>query len=186
MITKRERILLDELNAAPGVSPAWALLYRRWSLPKRQWSFWIFLFVGIVVLGGLAVWIELYRYIFSPAEHGKQADIGAVRLALATAGLAVGGPAAMQLLYSRDKLAIVIAILLFTFVMIAAMFLMTFGEPAGCGTFIAGLVCVAPSILAWMLANGEDPIFQDEVPDDAPGGGQPMKALPSVKAPVRT
>ena len=55
--------------------------------------------------------------------------------------------------------------------------LMVFGEAHETGTLIGGLICVVPAILAWVLANGEDDIFQDEVRDDASTGGNPMRPL---------
>lgn len=172
--------------ARSAVAPEWKLLHRRWTRPRKELSFWTFLLVGIVLLGGLAVWIEGYRYyFFVPTTEHPAAELGGLKLALATAGLAIAGPAAMQLLYSRDKLAIVAAILLFTVEMLAAMYLMVFGTPSTWGTIAAGLVCVAPAILAWVLANGEDDIFQDDASDDASTGGDPMKPLPGSPPPAR-
>jgi len=178
--------LEDNLDGGSGVSPAWNLLHRRWTRPRAQVSFWTFLAVGIVLLGGLAVWIEFYRYTFIPPAPGANPNLQPLQLALATAGLAVAGPAAMQLLYSRDKLCIVAAIILFTVVMIFAMYLMVFGEAQETGTLVGGLVCLVPAILAWVLANGEDDIFQDEVRDDASTGGNPMRPLgrPSTRVKV--
>jgi hypothetical protein len=138
--------LEDNLDGGSGVSPAWNLLHRRWTRPRAQVSFWTFLAVGIVLLGGLAVWIEFYRYTFIPPAPGANPNLQPLQLALATAGLAVAGPAAMQLLYSRDKLCIVAAIILFTVVMIFAMYLMVFGEAQETGTLVGGLVCLVPAI----------------------------------------
>ncbi|WEJ99487.1 MAG: hypothetical protein P0Y59_21655 [Candidatus Sphingomonas phytovorans] len=177
--------MYEEMEARP-VPPAWKVLHRRWTRPNKQLSFWTFLLVGIVVLGGLAVWIEGYRYFnFVPTDKQSSADRAPLQLALATAGLAVAGPAAMQLLYSRDKLAIVTAILLFTVEMISAMYLMVFGVPKDCGTIVGGVTCVGIAIVAWVLANGEDDIFQDDVPNDVPAGGDPMRHLPGGPAPAK-
>ncbi|MEH3123031.1 MAG: hypothetical protein PGN16_13820 [Sphingomonas phyllosphaerae] len=132
----------------------------------------------------MAVWIEGYRYLNDVPKAPETTDLGPLQLALATAGLAVAGPAAMQLLYSRDKLAIVFAILLFTIEMIFAMYLMQFGRPGGWGTFGGGLTCVAIAVVAWVLANGDDDIFQDETPIDASAGGNPMRKLPSGASPA--
>lgn len=175
----------DDIDSASSVSPAWYLLHRRWTRPRTQFSFWTFLAVGIVLLGGLAVWIEFYRYVFIPPAPDADADLHSLQLALATASLAVAGPAAMQLLYSRDKLCIVAAIILFTIVMIFAMYLMVFGEAHETGTLLGGLVCIVPAILAWVLANGEDDIFQDEIRDDASTGGNPMRPLGSPATRVK-
>ena len=173
-------------SAAKTVSPAWLVLHRRWTKPTKQLSFWTFLLVGIVILGGLAVWIEGFRYVnFVPSSEEPTPKLEPIQLALATAGLAVAGPSAMQLLYSRDKLAIVAAILLFTAEMISAMYLMVFGEPDVAGTIISGMLCVALAIVAWVLANGEDDIFQDEVDSDVSAGGNPMRPLPSGSSPAR-
>ena len=188
----------SEKQSAKTIPPAWKVLHRRWTRPSGQFSFWTFLLVGIVILGGIAVWIELYRYAFIPLSspsdieaadaagaHQPVRSLSALQLALATAGLAVAGPAVMQLLYSRDKLAIVAAVLLITVEMIFAMYLMVFGEAGKLGTLVAGLICVIVAILAWILANGEDDIFQDEVANDASTGGNPMRPLSSGQAPAR-
>lgn len=175
----------DDIDSGSAVSPAWYLLHRRWTRPRTQLSFWTFLAVGIVLLGDLAVWIEFYRYFFIPPALGANTDLHPLQLALATAGLAIAGPAAMQLLYSRDKLCIVAAIILFTFVMIFAMYLMVFGEAHETGTLFGGFVCLVLAILAWVLANGEDDIFQDETRDDAATGGNPMRSLGSPATRVK-
>ncbi|MGC6331125.1 hypothetical protein [Rhizorhabdus sp. FW153] len=175
----------EDVDRGITVRPAWQVLYRRWNRPKAQMSFWTFLAVGIVLLGGLAVWIEFYRYAFIPPAPKSLPDLHPLQLALATAGLAIGGPAAMQMLYSRDKLCIVTAIILFTIVMIFAMYLMVFGEAHQTGTLVGGLICCIPAILAWVLANGEDDIFQDEVRDDASTGGNPMRPLGSPTTAVK-
>ncbi len=178
---------MDETKPAPKpIPPAWHVLHRRWTRPSGQLSFWTFLVVGIIILGGLAVWIEIYRYAYHvPAQPGEHAALAPLQLALATAGLAVAGPSAMQLLYSRDKLAIVAAIILFTIEMIFAMYLMVFGEPKECGTLGGGLICIGVAVVAWALANGEDDIFQDDVANDASMGGDPMRPLPTRSAPAK-
>jgi hypothetical protein len=176
--------LEDDSDAPSTVSPAWSILHRRWTRPRTQVSFWTFLAVGIVLLGGLAVWIEFYRFVWLATPEGAT-ELGPLQLALATAGLAIAGPAAMQLLYSRDKLCIVAAIILFTIVMICAMYLMVFGEAQRTGTLFGGAICVVPAIIAWVLANGEDDIFQDEVRDDASTGGNPMRPIGSPASSVK-
>jgi heme/copper-type cytochrome/quinol oxidase subunit 3 len=174
----------EQTDAGAPIKPAYRLLHSRWTSPAREWSFWTFLLVGIVILGGLAVWIEGVRYFNDVPKPNEQSDIAPLQLALATAGLAVAGPSAMQMLYSRDKLTIVAAILLFTVEMIFSMYLMVFGEAKACGTFVAGLVCVVAAIVSWVLANGDDVIFQDETPNDAAAGGNPMRPLGTGSSPA--
>jgi hypothetical protein len=179
-------MMYDDSSAAKTIAPAWKVLHKRWTRPTKQLSFWTFLGVGIIILGGLPVWIEGFRYLtFTPHGTVAEANLEPFQLALATAGLAVAGPSAMQLLYSRDKLAIVAAILLFTVEMIAAMYLMVFGEPDVFGTWVGGLICAGVAVLAWVLANGEDDIFQDDTDSDVAAGGDPMRPLLNRTAPAK-
>ncbi|WP_336964020.1 hypothetical protein [Sphingobium aquiterrae] len=167
----------QDLGAFRSPSP-WNLLRERLQKPCKEWSFYIFLGVGILFLGGMAIWIEAYRFLtFVASQDHPHAELSGIRLALATAILAIAGPAAMQLMYALDKMATVVAILLIAVELVLAIYLMGFGSPDGCGTILWGFIGLGLAVLTWWLANGGDNIFQDETPDDAATGGNPTRPL---------
>lgn len=172
---------MDEADQDLGAFRArgpWNLLRERLQKPCKELSFYIFLGIGILFLGGMAIWIEVYRFLtFIPTPEHQHAELAGTRLALATAILAIAGPAAMQLMYALDKMATVVAILLIAIELLLAIYLMGFGSPNGCGTIFWGFVGLSLAVLTWWLANGGDNIFQDETPDDAATGGNPTRPL---------
>jgi MFS family permease len=164
-----------------GGEHPWALIGRRLKLPCRQWTFYVVLILGILVLGYLAVWIEVVRvWDFKPSDEHPQPNLESLRLAYATAILAVGAPCFMQLVLTLNKMAAISGfVLLFLFAFMA--YCVSNAEAGPGGVHFYGVVGLFVATLLWWLANGEDELFQDRVPFNAGSGGDPRRDLKGGK-----
>lgn len=155
----------------------WALLGRRLTRPVKQVSFYVVLLIGIGVIGYLAVWIEEVRVAHAGAAGSTaQSNFEPLRLAYATAILAVGAPCLMQLIYVEDKIARVIAVVL-GFVILTFAYCVDNEAPDLSWIHLFGRVGLLLATGAWWLANGEDELFQDMPTRNAPSGGDPHREL---------
>ena len=168
---------MSSSEAEPASDHPWAMMSRRLRHPSRQLTFYVVLVLGVVILGYLAVWIEVAHALnFQPTPVHPVLDLDALRLAYATAILAVGGPCFMQLCLSRDKMAMVSGFVLLFLFLFLAFCVSSFGGGQGTTHFygVSGLVVAT---LCWWLANGEDVLFQDRLPTSAASGGDPGRNL---------
>jgi len=174
-----------EANGSTEEHP-WALIGRRLSKPCKQWTFYAVLVVGILILGYLAVWIEAKNvFFFAPTPERAVPDLQPLRLAYATAILAVACPGLMQLLLSLNKMAVVTSIIL-GFVSIFLAYKLSFISESFADTNLLGGLGLIIATLVWWLANGEDELFQDRVNPGAPSGGDPNRRLPGGSRRVKT
>lgn len=174
-----------EAEKSVGEHP-WALIGRRLSSPWKQWTFFIVFILGIWVLGYLAVWIEVGNVASlrpSPAEPHPHLE--PLRLAYATAILAVGGPCLMQLYLSQNKIAIVVGFVLLFLVLFVA-YTVANGDLGLGGINCFGIFGLIIAAFCWWLANGEDELFQDRATQGAASGGDPTRELPGGNSGVKT
>lgn len=139
-------------------------------------SFIVYFLVAILGLGGLGVWVELYRWIYDPSCHPS---LSGIRTAVNTFYPALAGAAALQLVWSEQaKQLRSVAILLFVAFIATALWL----APAiitDLSATIAGSIASLAALWCWWIANANTPDFQDTNPDAAVGGGDPAtKPLP--------
>ncbi|NKL74836.1 hypothetical protein [Rhizobium leguminosarum] len=166
----------SEENSAVGEHP-WALVGRRLSRPCKQWTFYAVLVVGILVLGYLAVWIEFKNALFFHATENEQlADLKPLRLAYATAIMAVALPCTMQLGLTLNKMAVVSGIIL-AFIVLLFSYWLSFDSESFRWTNVLGIIGLIVATLCWWLANGEDELFQDRVNPNSASGGDPSRPL---------
>lgn len=165
----------------------WALIGRRITTPVKQFSFWTVLLLGIVLIGYLSVWIEEGNVNdFVATKKQPFPDVAPLRLAYATAILAVAAPCVAQLMFSLNKMAVVVS---FVITIVVGSLAYGLSELANSLQSIqcygrAGLLI---AVLTWWLANGEDEIFQDRTtPYAGSGGDNPLGPLPGGNAGVRT
>lgn len=165
----------------------WAPIRQRLFHPLRQVTFWLVLLLGIVVVGYLAVWIEVGHVIsFTPTSERSTVDLDPLRLAYATAILATASPCLMQLLLTDSKMIRVAAIAL-AFAALWLAYCVSVEAAWACRVHVYGGLGMALAILAWWLANGEDPLLQDRVsPSASSGGDNPLRDLPGGETDVRT
>ncbi|MFK4792204.1 hypothetical protein [Sphingobium sp. ZW T5_29] len=155
----------------------WAMIGRRLKHPCRQWTFYVVLVLGILILGYFAVWIEVARvWDFTPTTEQPELELQGLRLAYATAILAVGGPCVMQLGLTMNKMAILASFVLIFFVIWLA-YWVTNAQVGQWGVHAYGVVGLIVATFAWWLANGEDELFQDRAKPGAPSGGDPSRGL---------
>lgn len=154
-----------------AVEKPWAMIARRLSRPCRQWTFYAVLGLGIVILGYLAVWIEAWHaWNFTATPTKPIVDLGPLKLAYATAILAVGGPSCMQIMLTQNKMAIVASIVL-VFVILVLAYSLSTANFSHVYVHVVGGAGFFLSILSWWLAVGEDELFQDQVNTYAASGG---------------
>lgn len=165
----------------------WGPVKQRLSYPFKQVTFWLVLLVGVLFVGYLAVWIEILHVVnFVPTATKPVVDLEPVRLAYATAILAVAAPCLMQLVLTEMKILRVAAIGL-VFVVLLLAHIVYIEASSACWVHGSGLLGMALAVLAWWLANGEDPLLQDHVTPSAPSGGdKPLRKLPGGKSKVKT
>lgn len=172
-----------EDDAAESV---WAPVKRRLLFPIRQVTFWLVLLLGIVVIGCLAVWIEEVNVLyFVSTPENPSVELEPLRLAYATAILAIASPCLMQLFLAEKKMLRVAAIGLSVVVLWLA-YLAASGAGSISSVHWSGLPGLALAILCWWLANGEDQLFQDRPELSGPSGGDVHRDLNSVNKDVRT
>ena len=157
----------------------WSLLGRRLRMPFKQWSFWIVLILGIGVFGYLAVWIEEHHIAdFVPTKERPTPDLEPLRLAYATAILAVAAPCIAQLVLAMNKMAGLVGLVITTVVGALAYWVSESTSNLG-AIHSFGLPGLLIAAFAWWLANGEDQLFQDRPNSQASSGGpDPMGQLP--------
>lgn len=171
-------------NGTDGEHP-WAMVGRRLKHPCRQWTFYVVLILGILVLGYFAVWIEFARvWNFQPSTGHEEPDLQALRLAYATAVLAVGAPCVMQLGLTMNKMAIVSSFVLI-FIVLWLAYWVTNADTDTAGVHFYGLMGLTVATLCWWLANGEDELFQDRAPPGAASGGDPQRSLKGGNSEVK-
>jgi hypothetical protein len=148
-------------------------LWRRIYRPFMQVTFWSFLILGIVFFGGLAIWIEVLKYIV--ADHKS---IEGIRLAILTYYPAVGCAAGRQIAIYEEKRGYLRefgnASSIGLMVVCATSFFLQDKYPVGvlvCGVFLS-FVAV---FLAWVAVGLDQPF--DEPDPDVTVGGDPTAAL---------
>lgn len=163
----------------------WAMIGRRLKRPCQQWTFYVVLILGIVILGYLAVWIEaVHAWNFTVTPRQPDFDLEPLKLAYATAILAVGAPCCMQIALTLNKMAILTGIVLI-FVILTLAYSLSTGNLSHVGVHLIGLPGLLFAILSWWLANGEDELFQDRAKPNAASGGDPARSLSGGKSGVK-
>jgi hypothetical protein len=141
----------------------------RLTSPVGSFTFWTFVLFGVVMFGGLAIWIEIVKYSFGLA--GTVSGEG-IRTAVNTYFPAVGCAAAQQILIAEKQrmylrsFGYAASITLSIFCIFA--FLLQVWHPYLSLAF--GIGCSAVAVIVWWIANGADPTFHDTAPDAAVGG----------------
>ncbi|MBF0355963.1 MAG: hypothetical protein HQL43_12070 [Alphaproteobacteria bacterium] len=160
-----------------AVDNPWAMIGRRLKQPCQQYSFYVVLILGIVILGYLAVWIEAWHaWKFTATPTKPDIDLDPLKLAYATAILAVGAPCCMQIALTLNKMAILTGIVLIFLILTITYSLATVNF-SHIFVHLLGAPGLLLAILSWWLANGEDELFQDRVKPYAASGGDTTRDL---------
>lgn len=144
-------------------------LVRRTRSPARHVSFVLYFFLGVIVLGGLGIWVELIEYIHHPES------LAALRTALVVFFPALIGTSCMDLLWSDNEKKYMRA---FSVIIVAIFVATIFVERATTSSGIALCISTIASLAAlwvWWVANADQPHLRD-VNLDAPVGGEASPA----------
>jgi hypothetical protein len=170
---------MKNITPIPNSFPALAkILWDRLRTPMGSPSFWNNLACGVVLFGGVAVWIELIKYGFNlPGTHPAEG----VRTAFNTYFAAVGCGSSLQLVTAEKENQDVRAFgyaasVCFIFVCIAA-FLLQIHHPKA--SMAVGVVFSFLALVMWCVANGFDEIYTYSNPN-ASLGGPIEKPLPGT------
>jgi hypothetical protein len=161
--------------ATNGFVILWADLKRRFLAPVGHVTFWAYLIVGVVIFGGLAVWLEAYLYFISNINESASH----LRIALVAFFPALIGSVSVQLIFEeagRNKRMLAFAmVVVVVFALVACILIVTHTINNRVAIPVAFVLCVL-AVLEWWIANGLNPTFQDDLDVEAPVGGPPSQS----------
>ncbi|MBW8298271.1 MAG: hypothetical protein K0M60_01565 [Hydrogenophaga sp.] len=162
----------DDENKQPynGFNVARKEIWERLTTPLLHTTIWLNLVVGVVGLGGIAIWIEWWHWAHAKPE---EASLGNLKLALATVFPAIMGGSALELCLSKTVITRNIGLFVLAICLLAALYLLAFGNPSDSLSIKLSAGCCLLALVVWWLARGRDETMQDtETPDpiDAVGG----------------
>ena len=151
-------------------------LCARMATPFGQVTFWVYLLIGIILCGGVPIWVELLRHFAIGATQNTES----IRTAINAYYPAIGCAAAVQLAFASGEKKY-----LNSFSFFAAFFFFVFSgltlflekTPVTPSSWVIGIAGCVLAIAMWWIANGLDPTYQDTVDPDAPLGGSPQSPL---------
>jgi hypothetical protein len=151
-------------------------LRQRIKRPVGHFSFWVFILLGVILFGGIAIWVELVKLI--PGIGGTP-RIESLRTAIDTYFPAIGCAAAVQLAFAGESKKYLVSfgyMVTVLFAVFAVLMILLERTPATVLSWFFSIVCCLLAIFMWWIANGLDRTFQDIVVNmEAPVGG-PVEA----------
>jgi len=155
-------------------------LRRRTREPTANFPFVVFLVLGVMLFGGLGVWVELLKFVISSSPAGLAGIITAVLTFFPT----LIGTTSIQLVLDSanrgDKIFISFALLMFCIFFTFAVVLPIFAATHPVGVLRFSLGCCACGIWLWWIANGGYSTFKTMPPLDAATGGSLERPLPGA------
>jgi hypothetical protein len=153
----------------------WGEIKKRTLEPVKAVPFVIYIFLGIVLFGGLGIWTELLKILISD----KPLDLAGLLTAVMTFFPTLIGSTAIQLVLASFQNKILQSFALFIlFVFLAVAILLPFfssDHPVAVLT-IASIASLC-AIWTWWFTNSAEPTFRHMVPIDAPSGGPAANPL---------
>ena len=170
---------LNKIKRGNSIIPLWYELKSRFLAPVGQVSFWVFLFLGVILFSACGVWVELGKYGFSSSDNP---NLDSVRTAIYTFIPALACTATMQIVFSEDdknkhlrSAAYCVGIMLILFTLILFVFDKKFSPTL---SIVCGALASVISILTWWVANSHEDMFYDNQPDiEAQVGGSTSAPL---------
>jgi len=155
-------------------------LRQRLATPLNQFSFWVFVLIGVILSGGIAIWVEVAKFI---PGIGAVPHVETLRTALDTYFPAIGCAAAVQLAFAAEhkKYLVSFGYLVTVFFAVSSVLMLLLEKtPATFISWSSDAIGCLLAILMWCIANGLDVTYQDTAPNpDAPVGG-PVQTLTSL------
>ncbi|MEE9433718.1 MAG: hypothetical protein V3V15_05730 [Sphingorhabdus sp.] len=142
-------------------------IINRLDKPRGSTKFWTYLIVGLLIIGGLPIIMELYKY--SPS--GNNSD--SIKLAVFTFFAATVGSSSLRLMLNDENSPIrMLGIFGLTLCAVITFSLVkNLGSIVGYWSIFACAITMLLSILWWWICNGDDPIFDEQFTDHAATGG---------------
>lgn len=153
-------------------------LRQRLARPIRQFSFWVYILVGVVLFGGISVWVELVKLI--PGIGGTP-HVESIRTAIDTYFPAIGCAAAVQLAFAAENKKYLISfgyLVSVFFAVFSVLLILLERTPATWLSWLFDMTGCFLAILMWWIANGLDRTYQDIVDLEAPLGGSLEREIP--------
>jgi hypothetical protein len=144
-------------------------LAERTRAPIGHVTFWVYLVLGVILFGGLGVWLEWISYSYAVPKPSSDA----LRTALITFFQALVGSTSIQLVFAENNKPMrAFAILCLVIFLVPAIWL-TLDRSVGPGPafLLAGIASVA-AVWIWWIAHAFEPVFRDQLNVTAPVGGE--------------
>lgn len=162
----------DEVRANE-IASDWAYLWDQIKMrtrePVKAVPFVVYIFLGIVLFGGLGIWTEILKIIIAAKPPGIAGLLTAVMTFFPT----LIGSTAIQLVLASSQNKILMSFALFIlFVFLAvAILLPFFSSSHPRGVLVIASIASICGIWTWWFTNSTDPTYRHKVPIDAPSGG---------------
>ncbi|TBF36991.1 hypothetical protein ELG88_18075 [Rhizobium leguminosarum] len=170
----------NEKQPYNGFRAAREEIIARLKMPLGHTTFWLNMMIGVVGLGGVAIWIEAWHWWQSELSDPPLENL---KLALATVFPAVMGGSAYELCLSKKVITRNIGWTALAVCFLSALYLLGFGHPSDQVAIRMGIICCLFSVVVWWIAKGRDETMRDEDadPDDAVGGlaTRPLTSRPT-------
>lgn len=158
----------DGMKEPNGFLNIKAELCRRTKKPVRQFTFWVYIVLSVVLLGGIGVWYEIGVLI-----NSSDLDTSSLKMAFLTFSPAVIGASSLLIIFekkqSREWIAFGVFCLIVTLFMFAILVAVNLFDGI-LGIFLSTLLAVFSVWLCW-VANSENIGLQDSIdPSDSIGG----------------
>ena len=157
-----------------GFALLWKEIRERTCTPMKHVTFWVYLLLGVVLCSGLGVWFEVIRYVYA----ANDAKPDSILVALLTFFPALVGSSSLQMVFGSEMKGLRAFALLLAVIFALGASWLAFGRPTD---FYVAMDCAigfsAAAVWIWWIANGADPSFRDNIPLNAPIGGDTSTPL---------
>jgi hypothetical protein len=158
----------------------WRELRKRTREPTANFPFVVYLVLGVMLFGGLGIWVELLKFVLSSPPTSLSGIITAVLTFFPT----LIGTTSIQLVLDSanrgDKIFISFALLMFCIFVAFAVVLPIFASTHPVGVLRVSLGCCSCGMWLWWIANGGYSTFKTMPPLDAATGGSLERPLPGA------
>lgn len=150
-------------------------LKNRFAMPIGQVSFWVALVMGVIIMGGWGIWVEIIKWSYFEEDGTK-----GIRTAIHTYFPALACTATMQLIMVENdkKYLRSFGWALGVILLVASLLLLVLTSKLSDGaSFFWGALFSILAVLVWWVANGHEPMFHDTPSLDAAVGGSAAAPL---------